>query len=253
MSLPSTRAAPNRARPALTWKLLRVEQDYQWYRDGTAWKYEPVTSTKQVSNGTLDVTTDGGEIAISAGWGRYRLEVETADIDGPASSVEFDSGWYVTASSTETPDGLEVALDKQNYAIGDTAKLRVSPRFAGEVLVTIGSEKLIATKTASIPAEGGEVGYSDHRRFRRGRLCHGNALSSGRCAGKPHADALHRHQMAGCGSRRAQALRHARPAGKDVATPDAEYSGRGDRGRGGRGSLCHGCRRRCRYSQPDAL
>ena len=49
----------------LTWKLLRVEQDYQWYRDGTAWKYEPVTSTKQVSNGTLDVTTDGGEIAIS--------------------------------------------------------------------------------------------------------------------------------------------------------------------------------------------
>lgn len=145
------------AKTGLTWKLLRVEQDYQWYRDGTAWKYEPVTSTKQVSTGTLDVTKDGGEIALSADWGRYRLEVETADIDGPTSSVEFDSGWYVTASSTETPDGLEVALDKQNYAIGDTAKLRVSPRFAGEVLVTVGSEKLIATKTATISAEGGEV------------------------------------------------------------------------------------------------
>ncbi|MEK1930786.1 MAG: alpha-2-macroglobulin, partial [Pararhizobium sp.] len=145
------------AKSGLTWKLLRVEQDYQWYRDGTAWKYEPVISTKQVTTGKLDVTKDGGEISLSAGWGRYRLEVETADIDGPTSSVEFDSGWYVAASSTETPDGLEVALDKENYAIGDTAKLRVSPRFAGEVLVTIGSEKLVATKTATIPAEGGEI------------------------------------------------------------------------------------------------
>ncbi len=145
------------AKTGLGWKLLRVEQDYQWYRDGTSWKYEPVISTRQVSTGRLDVTQDGGEIAVSADWGRYRLEVETADLDGPTSSVEFDSGWYVAASSTETPDGLEIALDKEHYAIGETAKLRVSPRFAGEVLVTIGSEKLIGTKTATIPATGGEV------------------------------------------------------------------------------------------------
>ncbi|KQY13961.1 alpha-2-macroglobulin family protein [Rhizobium sp. Root482] len=145
------------AKTGLNWKLLRVEQDYQWYRDGTTWKYEPVLSTKQVSTGKLDLTEDGGEISLSAGWGRYRLEVESPEADGPASSVEFDSGWYVAASSTETPDGLEIALDKENYAIGDTAKLRISPRFAGEVLVTIGSEKLVATKTATIPAEGGEI------------------------------------------------------------------------------------------------
>lgn len=144
-------------KPGLLWKLLRVEQDYQWYRDGTAWKYEPVLSTKQVSTGTVDVTQDGGEIAISAGWGRYRLEVETAEADGPVSSVEFDFGWYVAATSTETPDGLEIALDKEHYAVGETAKLRVSPRFAGEALVTIGSEKLIGTQTATIPATGGEI------------------------------------------------------------------------------------------------
>ena len=145
------------AKSGLNWKVLRVEQDYQWYRDGTTWKYEPVFSTKQVSTGKLDLTEDGGEISLSADWGRYRLEVESAEADGPASSVEFDSGWYVAASSTETPDGLEIALDKQNYVVGDTAKLRISPRFAGEVLVTIGSEKLIATQTATIPAEGGEI------------------------------------------------------------------------------------------------
>ncbi|WP_026619694.1 alpha-2-macroglobulin family protein [Ensifer sp. WSM1721] len=143
--------------PGLVWKLVSVERNYQWYRDGTAWKYEPVVSTKQVANGTVDVAQDGAEIAVPVGWGRYRLEIETAAMDGPASSVEFDAGWYVAATSTETPDGLEIALDKENYAVGETAKLKVSPRFAGELLVTVGTENLITTKTASIAEAGGEV------------------------------------------------------------------------------------------------
>ncbi|MDP9631611.1 UNVERIFIED_ORG: uncharacterized protein YfaS (alpha-2-macroglobulin family) [Ensifer adhaerens] len=145
------------AMPGALWKLISVERNYQWYRDGTAWKYEPVVTTKQVANGTLDVTADGGEIAVPVGWGRYRLEVETAALDGPTSSVEFDAGWYVASTSTETPDGLEIALDKENYAVGETAKLKVSPRFAGELLVTVGTEGLITTKSTTIAAEGGEV------------------------------------------------------------------------------------------------
>ncbi|MCA1406640.1 alpha-2-macroglobulin family protein [Ensifer sp. IC3342] len=143
--------------PGLLWKLISVERNYQWYRDGSAWKYEPVISTKQVANGTVDVAADGAEIAVPVGWGRYRIEIETAAIDGPASSVEFDAGWYVEATSTETPDGLEIALDKESYAIGETARLKVSPRFAGELLVTVGTESLITTKTATIAEAGGEL------------------------------------------------------------------------------------------------
>ncbi|APG94606.1 alpha-2-macroglobulin family protein [Sinorhizobium americanum] len=145
------------AMPDLFWKLISVERNYQWYRDGSAWKYEPVISTKQVANGTVDLTEDGASVAVPVGWGRYRLEIETAAADGPTSSVEFDAGWYVEATSTETPDGLEIALDKENYAVGETAKLKVSPRFAGELLVTVGTENLIATKTATIAETGGEV------------------------------------------------------------------------------------------------
>ncbi len=150
--------AKKQAMSGLSWKLLNIEQNYQWYRDGSGWKYEPVSSTKLVANGTIDATAaDGAEIAVPVAYGRYRLEIETAAIDGPTSSVEFDAGWYVAASSTETPDALEVGLDKETYAVGDTAKLKISPRFAGEVLVTIGTENLVSTQTASIAAGGGEV------------------------------------------------------------------------------------------------
>ncbi|MDX3928309.1 MAG: alpha-2-macroglobulin family protein [Shinella sp.] len=141
----------------LSWKLVSVERNYQWYRDGSSWRYEPVLSTKQVATGSLDLGADGGEISVPVTWGRYRLEVESADVAGPASSVEFDAGWFVEATSTETPDALEIALDKESYSIGETAKLKVSSRYAGELLVTSGTESLISATTASIGEEGGEI------------------------------------------------------------------------------------------------
>ncbi|SFI57161.1 hypothetical protein SAMN04515648_0560 [Phyllobacterium sp. CL33Tsu] len=145
------------AMQGLEWKLVSVERNYQWYRDGNSWKYEPILSTKQVASGQVNTTIDGAEISVPVTWGRFRLEVETTAADGPTSSVEFDAGYYVAATSTETPDGLEIALDKSNYAPGETAKLKVSPRFAGELLIAVGADNLLLTKRANIPAEGGEV------------------------------------------------------------------------------------------------
>lgn len=143
------------AMPGLKWSLIRLEQHYQWYRDGGSWDYEPITTTSLVQEGTVDAQVDNeAQISVTVDWGRYRLELESPETGGAISSASFDSGWYVEPSSTETPDGLEVALDRDAYAVGDTARLQISPRFAGEVLVTIGSESLLETFTASVP-EGG--------------------------------------------------------------------------------------------------
>jgi uncharacterized protein YfaS (alpha-2-macroglobulin family) len=142
----------------LLWSLVKVERNYQWYRSGSYWNYEPVTFTRAVASGTIDVTDDAeAGISVPVDWGRYRLEVESADPDGPATSYEFDAGWYVEATSTETPDGLEIALDKDEYSAGDVARLQVSPRFAGELLVTIGADRLLTTVTATIPEGGATV------------------------------------------------------------------------------------------------
>ncbi len=155
-SVISTDAAGQRlARQGLLWKLVKVERQYQWYRSGNYWNYEPVTITRAVADGKVDTLADAeGKIQASVDWGRYRLEIETLDPTGPATSVEFDAGWYVAATSTETPDGLEIALDKETYNAGDVARLQVSPRFAGELLVTVGADRLLTTVSATVP-EGG--------------------------------------------------------------------------------------------------
>jgi alpha-2-macroglobulin len=151
-------ADPSGARidmPNLEWTLVKVDRNYQWYRDGSSWKYEPIEFTTKIASGTIDASAaDEAEISAPVTWGRFRLDVKSADDAGPISSVEFYAGYYVDASSTETPDVLELALDRQQYAPGDTAQLKISPRFAGEVLITIGSERLLTTLTATVPEDG---------------------------------------------------------------------------------------------------
>ena len=46
---------------------------------------------------------------------------------------------------------------RPTYRAGEVAKLKVSPRFAGELLVTVGSETLLTTVTATVPEGGATV------------------------------------------------------------------------------------------------
>ena len=145
--------------PAARWTLTRIERNYQWYRSDGYWRYEAIESESRVADGRLDIAAEGDPAALSlpVGWGRYRLDVESADPSGPVASFAFNAGWFVEASSTETPDGLEIALDKDSYAAGEVARLKVSPRFAGELLVTVGAERLYTTLDASVPEGGAEI------------------------------------------------------------------------------------------------
>ena len=154
-------ATPQGERLALDgarWTLTKIERNYQWYRSNNSWNYEAVSVERRVESGRIDITAgEPAAISVPVEWGRYRLDVEAADPAGPVASLAFDAGWFVEAASTETPDGLEIALDKDRYQPGDVARLKVSPRFAGELLVAVGSERLLTTFDASVPEGGAEI------------------------------------------------------------------------------------------------
>ena len=78
-------------------------------------------------------------------FGRYRLEVSSADPDGPLTSVAFDAGFYVEANA-DTPDMLEVALDKGEYAAGDTMTVAVTARNAGRLTLNVIGDRLLASQ-----------------------------------------------------------------------------------------------------------
>ncbi len=133
------------ARTGLRYELLRVESRYQWYRRDGSWEFEPVKLTRRVADGLFNVASDTpARLSMPVQWGRYRLEVSTGDRNGPVTSVSFDAGWY-TEASADTPDMLEIALDKGEYSPGEAMTVAVTARTAGKVTLNVIGERLITT------------------------------------------------------------------------------------------------------------
>ncbi len=133
------------------WTLNRVERRYQWYQQNGRWRWEPVTNRTRVAVGDAELTADGAlSVAAPVDWGTYELRVERTGGTYAASSVEFYAGWYAPADASQTPDTLELSLDKPAYNPGDTATVRIVPRYAGKAVVTVVSNRLIAMQAVDV-------------------------------------------------------------------------------------------------------
>ncbi|NVO28016.1 alpha-2-macroglobulin family protein [Donghicola sp. C2-DW-16] len=135
----------------IEWALNRISTTYQWYQLYGDWNWEPITTRTRVASGKATLGTDPLELAQTVEWGEYELVVTRADGQGYLeTSVAFDAGWYAAADAASTPDTLELSLDAEHYAPGDTAKLRIVPRYAGTALITVLAEGLIDMKAMNV-------------------------------------------------------------------------------------------------------
>ncbi|HLH90695.1 MAG TPA: alpha-2-macroglobulin [Xanthobacteraceae bacterium] len=142
----------------LHYELFSIETRYQWYKQDNAWQWEPVKATKRVADGDIDVAADKpGRIAAPlVSWGRYRLEVSTGEPDGPMTTFAFTSGWYSDATA-DTPDMLEIALDKPDYKVGDTMTVAVTARTAGRLMLNIVGDRLISSTTQEVKLGSNQI------------------------------------------------------------------------------------------------
>jgi alpha-2-macroglobulin len=158
------------ARPGVKWTLSKVTRNYQWFFQDGRWNFEGVKQTRRVADGEIAVTVDAGaRIASAVDWGTYRLDVSAEGADATETSVSFTVG-YEADKTADTPDVLDVALDKASYAEGESLQVRLAPRFAGKATIAVVSDRLSELRTidvstgdatASIPvkAEWGASAY----------------------------------------------------------------------------------------------
>ena len=146
-------AAPDGASipaPGLRWDLFRIEHRYQWYRHGGSWYFDAVKQTKRIANGNLDLAGGRpGRIAQAIAWGRYRLEVSSPDGSIPTTAVSFDAGFY-GGDTADTPDLLETALDKDEYAGGDDMTVAVTAKTRGTVRLDVVTDRLVASVSEKV-------------------------------------------------------------------------------------------------------
>lgn len=135
----------------VAWTLNRIETTYQWYQLYGDWNWEPITTRTRVAAGKATLGQEPVEISSQVEWGEYELVVTRDDGQGYLeTSVSFDAGWYAAADAASTPDTLELSLDSYIYSAGDTAKLRLVPRYAGTALITVLGEGLIDMMTVKV-------------------------------------------------------------------------------------------------------
>jgi uncharacterized protein YfaS (alpha-2-macroglobulin family) len=129
------------------WRIIMRER---LARYETVWRDEPVDSTD------LQVAPNApGRFARRLPFGRYRIEV--TDPTGLAiASYRFRSGW-AQADSAEVPDRVDLAADKRAYTAGETARIRITPPFAGRASVAILTDRVWSIREVDVPEAGAEV------------------------------------------------------------------------------------------------
>jgi len=143
------------ARPGLKVELFRERVRFLWYVEDGRYNYRTAVQAESLRRERLDLAAapPGAPSFGPLEYGRYRVEV-TDEATGVASSVRFSAGWQVELDAGETPDRVEVSLDRTAYAPGDRARVRVVPPFAGEVQLTVATDRVRAVQQHHVPADG---------------------------------------------------------------------------------------------------
>ncbi|MFT4915823.1 MAG: hypothetical protein ACI9C3_001685 [Yoonia sp.] len=136
------------------WTINKVRTRYQWYRLGNRWDWEPTTTRTRIARGEATLGAVPVRVGAEVEWGTHEIVVEAIGADHIIASDDFSAGWYAPASADDTPDLLEASLDAESYAVGDIATFRIVPRYAGQAVVTVMSDRLITMKT--VPVVEGE-------------------------------------------------------------------------------------------------
>ena len=140
---------------SVDYSIVRITYDYQWYQNDGRWRWQSITREREVDAGTLALKADAPvTLSKRLQWGPHRLTVSDKRAN-TSTILTFYVGWYGGSSGAEdAPDTLKVASDRQKYAPGDTAKLRIEAPFAGEAVVAIATDRVLTTYSTPVAAGG---------------------------------------------------------------------------------------------------
>ncbi|MCH2163713.1 MAG: alpha-2-macroglobulin family protein [Marinovum sp.] len=136
----------------IQWELNRLRTRYELYELYGQWRWEATTTRERVASGDIITGSTPTEISAPVGWGEYEMVVRTADGPYAETSTTFWAGWQEPADATQTPDMLEVALDKSRYTPGDRAEVLINARYAGVARIAVLASDIVEMRTEQLNA-----------------------------------------------------------------------------------------------------
>jgi uncharacterized protein YfaS (alpha-2-macroglobulin family) len=139
------------------YKLIAERWNYDWYEENGRWAWRRTSRDIPIAEGRLSVSaTTPARVSKRLPWGDYRLELDDA-ATGARTVIRQASGWSEPADGVEPPDAARVATVRTGYRTGDTVEVHIEAPIAGEAQVVVATDRLIASKSVSVPKDGATV------------------------------------------------------------------------------------------------
>jgi uncharacterized protein YfaS (alpha-2-macroglobulin family) len=111
---------------------------------GGGYRYESTRDPVLVSTQTIPAGKSTGRFQLAPrDFGEYRVMVTDPATRASAEVEVFVAGWGTSPWAIQNPSRLELALDKEEYAPGDTARVSVKAPFSGKLLLTVERDRVL--------------------------------------------------------------------------------------------------------------
>jgi len=139
------------------YKLISERWNYDWYEQNGRWAWRRTSRDIPIAEGRLNITANTpARVSKRLPWGDYRLELDDA-ATGAQTVIRQASGWSEPADGVEPPDAARVATVRTGYRTGDTVEVRIEAPIAGEAQVVVATDRLITSKSVTVPKDGATV------------------------------------------------------------------------------------------------
>ena len=122
------------------------------------YNYETTRDTTLVKSITIQPgNTRGTFTFIASGYRTFRAMI-TDSSTGASSEISFYcGGWGYSPWAMKNPGRLDLQLDKDEYAPGETATLQIKSPFSGKLLITLERDDVYYTAVETITGNSGKV------------------------------------------------------------------------------------------------
>lgn len=139
----------------LEWELIEQDWDYQWYKEGSRWRYRRDLREQTLERGPLVLRQDEPSIwSKRLDWGDYRLALK--DGSRELNSYQFSIGWG-RKTKTDKPDALQITPPDDGVQAGDGFTLTVTAPYAGEADLILTNDETFISKPISLSEGVSEI------------------------------------------------------------------------------------------------
>ena len=118
---------------------------------GGGWRYETTRDPRLVTTKSVAGGQARGSFRFTPrDYGSYRAVITDPATQASAEVEFYASGWGTSPWALKNPARLELNLDKEEYAPGDTAILQVQAPFSGKLLLTVERERVLEMRTYDV-------------------------------------------------------------------------------------------------------